>query len=436
MAGLRLKKLVIERFRNVRPGTTLSFSDGMNVLLGKNGTGKSTLLELVAAVASGHLAQLFKDEEADVRADFTYGAECSYSVRVRSVVSAGRANKMAQAAPQTYQVYFEGTLSLGDDEVYEIIQNDSGLRTRRLRPSESSAPPGFRLEHAPEYFIHDVILGTLLDWYSTTGDALESVARGITKSGAALHRFDESLEHFYLLLGRTSSEKQVPPTQVAFVRSEKEPWLAGFSAGTSLLEQVKHRVLDVPTPLTPTLTISSNVLPFLKRSESAFGFASSDMTLRLSSLQNVTEKTRGTYGEGAFFFVAKDGSGFTEMGLSFGQKRLLSFFHYAECNPDIVVADELVNGLHYEWARLCLDTISDRQAFLSSQDPLLFDYLTFESVEQVEQSLILCTLNKSEDGKGQFVWKNVPREEAEAFFRSYENGLQHVSEILKAKGLW
>jgi recombinational DNA repair ATPase RecF len=46
MANLRLRRLKIEKFRNVVPGTELVFGDGMNVLLGRNGTGKTTLLQL------------------------------------------------------------------------------------------------------------------------------------------------------------------------------------------------------------------------------------------------------------------------------------------------------------------------------------------------------------------------------------------------------
>ena len=43
----RLKKLVIHRYRHVKPGTTLVFDDTWNVIVGKNGTGKTTLLKLI-----------------------------------------------------------------------------------------------------------------------------------------------------------------------------------------------------------------------------------------------------------------------------------------------------------------------------------------------------------------------------------------------------
>jgi recombinational DNA repair ATPase RecF len=45
---VKLESLTIHSFRNVEPETKLVFDDGYNVLLGQNGTGKTTLLELVA----------------------------------------------------------------------------------------------------------------------------------------------------------------------------------------------------------------------------------------------------------------------------------------------------------------------------------------------------------------------------------------------------
>jgi len=45
-----LQRLKVHRFRNVRPGTELAFSEHMNVLLGRNGTGKTTLLDLISVV--------------------------------------------------------------------------------------------------------------------------------------------------------------------------------------------------------------------------------------------------------------------------------------------------------------------------------------------------------------------------------------------------
>ena len=47
---LRLSSLTIHKFRNVAPNTTLRFAGGMNLVLGQNGTGKTTFIRLLAAV--------------------------------------------------------------------------------------------------------------------------------------------------------------------------------------------------------------------------------------------------------------------------------------------------------------------------------------------------------------------------------------------------
>jgi len=62
MEGVRLKRLKIEKYRNVAPGTELVFNDGFNVLLGKNGTGKTTLLRLIAMVVTGEFGHLKDDD--------------------------------------------------------------------------------------------------------------------------------------------------------------------------------------------------------------------------------------------------------------------------------------------------------------------------------------------------------------------------------------
>jgi hypothetical protein len=407
MAGLRLKKLVIERFRNVRPGTTLSFSDGMNVLLGKNGTGKSTLLDLVAAVATGNV---FPYESEPLEFEATLSDETSsFSYRVVQRVQGEPDLDDLRGAPVIERA---ATLTLPEHGI-EVERRDGKIRVLR-----AGKEIGSRFDGGWGASALGLLLAVIYSDVRDIPEVARSVARlrtSVVSAANNLYRHDEVLGTLAQMLsgGVSLAEREL-------VLLHRMPTEVGAALKSRVFEHQPYANLDV------------DAVPFLAKVVAAFEFSGGRLDLRLITSAGQVR----VYGEPRFFFTARDGTGFTESALSFGQRRLLSFLYYAACNPDIVVADELVNGLHYEWAKLCLDTISDRQAFLSSQDPLLFDYLTFESVEQVEQSLILCTLDKSEDGKGQFVWRNVPREEAEAFFRSYENGLQHVSEILRAKGLW
>ena len=159
------------------------------------------------------------------------------------------------------------------------------------------------------------------------------------------------------------------------------------------------------------------------------------MTLSLEK-EEATERGGTTmYSDFEFQLTMDDGTVLRHDWLSYGQKRLLSFLYYAAANPDIIIADELVNGLHHEWIDACLEEVKDRQCFLTSQNPLLLDYLSFDSVESVKRSFILC--DRKKNGKrAQLVWGNMPEDAATSFFRAYKAGVQHVSEILRTKGLW
>ena len=141
------------------------------------------------------------------------------------------------------------------------------------------------------------------------------------------------------------------------------------------------------------------------------------------------------YGKFAFTFTLGDDSAINHDALSYGQKRLLSFLYHLDVNRDIIIVDELVNGLHYDWIEACIEEIGDRQAFLTSQNPLLLDFLHFESAEQARRSFILCRREKRDD-KTVTVWENLDEATAEAFFRAYQTRALQVSEILRTKGLW
>src|ERR1700675_1851965 len=67
-----LTRLKIDRFRTVKPGTDLSFGQTFNVLLGKNATGKTTLLDLIAAVTNDDLSAYAKEKEGF---DLTWGVD-------------------------------------------------------------------------------------------------------------------------------------------------------------------------------------------------------------------------------------------------------------------------------------------------------------------------------------------------------------------------
>ena len=119
--------------------------------------------------------------------------------------------------------------------------------------------------------------------------------------------------------------------------------------------------------------------------------------------------------------------------LSFGQKRLLAYLYYLSCNTEIGIADELINGMHHEWIEHCLnEACANRQMFYTSQNPLLLDFLVFQSEAEVSERFVTCKWNEH-DG---FVWGNFDARTGQEFYRLYKAGIQHVSDILRTKNWW
>jgi ATPase subunit of ABC transporter with duplicated ATPase domains len=65
---LRLRRLKINKFRAVKPGVELVFHDGFNVLLGRNATGKTTLLDLISMALRFDFSSI-RDEDFDLEVE-------------------------------------------------------------------------------------------------------------------------------------------------------------------------------------------------------------------------------------------------------------------------------------------------------------------------------------------------------------------------------
>ncbi|MFT5431674.1 MAG: hypothetical protein ACI9OJ_002371 [Myxococcota bacterium] len=179
--------------------------------------------------------------------------------------------------------------------------------------------------------------------------------------------------------------------------------------------------VDVSPPLCSTL----------REAMSLIGSNGCDATMR----QTVT--TSGSISSQRFDqlelrFHFPSGAKVAQDQFSYGQQRIVAYYYYPAASPSIVVADELVNGMHHDWIAACVGSLEGRQAFLSSQNPLLLDQLPFENPDQISRSLVICTANE----RGDFVWRNPNEAEAKRIAAALAVGIQQVSEVLEAQGLW
>ncbi len=71
---------------------------------------------------------------------------------------------------------------------------------------------------------------------------------------------------------------------------------------------------------------------------------------------------------------------------------------------------------------------SDKQAFIGTMNTFVIDTFYFHSAEDFQSRFLLAE-------EGGHV-RRISEEQADAFHRAYETGVQHVSEIIRSDGLW
>jgi energy-coupling factor transporter ATP-binding protein EcfA2 len=432
---VKLRWLEINQFRSVKPGTRLDFAPGYNVLLGQNGTGKTTLLNLVAAVAKGDFTD-YKDIEFDLRFELA-------STSAKATVSARNVPRMSAHEPMRYALLpvdgrsdvlkvrgeFERPefsaevelVSAANEPSFHLEIQGPQLTLKRMDAPASEAPimlimPGGTHRVGP------MVQNGLSQWIWDRGDVLS----GLTElfSQQEISRFDESL-------GYLASLSQF---KIRLTRTAEKPMVSmELNRDVGFLNELVAKAAQRWGQ--ERYSFTAKEIPFLEAAIRLLDFESAEVSVELQE-----SETRGgfesmTLGDLRFLFTHRGGWRLTEKHLSYGQKRLLAFMQYLATVRSVAVADELVNGLHHRWIQDCIKALGDRQAFLTSQNPLLLDYLTFESPEQVRSTFILCRW-EGEGKPAQMRWDNMPQEAAEDFFDSYKVGFQQVGELLQSKGLW
>jgi energy-coupling factor transporter ATP-binding protein EcfA2 len=456
MEGVRLKRLKIDKYRNVAPGTELVFNDGFNVLLGKNGTGKTTLLRLIAAVVTGTFEHL-KDDEFGLEYELTFPA-----LRIIAAIRNEPRKERALTAPQTDNGPF-GTSPLQSEPTWSckitIVLGEGSSAANLCTISADPLSANLRFdgqdhkigvqspfEPNPLYIALNRLLGIISNAANAPNDMTRetrlsvgqrlwfaaTLLETVTRNGG---RFDEALGALDAITGVSSYDNAGDIDWACLGVLEDGRLNTTFSKFIPI-----HLYAAVSTKTrgdlaAGNLQIEHGSLQFLQKTVSILGVKSITLVVPLNIKTTLEGHNVFLYKNFEFLVTLADGTIISHKHLSYGQKRLLSFLYYAACNPDIVIADELVNGLHYEWIGTCLKEIQDRQSFLTSQNPVLLDMLPFESAEEVKRSFILCS-HEARDDRGQMVWKTMSDESADMFYRAYETQALQVSEILRVNDLW
>jgi energy-coupling factor transporter ATP-binding protein EcfA2 len=435
---VKLRWLQVNKFRSVKPGTQLTFNDGHNVLLGQNGTGKTTLLNLVAAALQSSFTD-FEGEEFDI----------SYALASEKLMATLWLRNENRAPPTTLEsksmpyeflrigaltsemglrspmLSVTATVSSKQTGLQVEFEFNSSQGTARRTDEPLSGPPvelnRLNTNKFPPWAL--IILG--LGEFGIQHPAFAGTARDFIDLLAehTFKRFDESLEYFDNL-GELHLRVIRSPDEHIELFGDLDP------LGT-MSERLRGLIRNKWGA--DRYVLSDTDLQFLKHTIQLLDFESAEAIIDLKESKKEDVNDVMHLGNLRFYFTHRGGWKISEKMLSYGQKRMLAFMHYLTTAKSTVISDELVNGLHHRWIRACFEALGQRQVFLTSQNPLLLDYLNFQSPEDVLSTFVLCRWEK---GPEQMVWENMTQEAAEDFFASYKVGFQQVGELLQSKGLW
>lgn len=425
-AMLKLKRLRVERFRSLVKGTELSFSDGINVVLGQNGTGKTTLLELISMVTRSDFSSLAKEAFA---VEYELAAPNADNIIITIRNDQGSTEQIPARKGPGHTL--DSILGTGDFFRSSIQVLESSSRQQILEyDTEHGLSVEGKATRGPGGFPTLADVGFLSFLLTSINSKIPRRSFGHHLShNRNVFRFDESLELF----------KQITTGDLEgniYLVSE-DWWISDlflppfFPPSLIELLRISYRQRQADYRLTNEEWDSLNEL------KNMMGFKGGE--IRIDSIEQPeregAELKTMQIGNLRFRFSWEDGTTITHERLSYGQKRLLTFYYYLACNSDIVIADELVNGLHHRWITASIEAIGQRQAFLTSQNPLLLDYIPITSAEEVRRSFVLCR-GEPREGRPGWIWENMSEEDARELYSAYEVGVEHVSEILQSRGLW
>jgi energy-coupling factor transporter ATP-binding protein EcfA2 len=430
---MKLTKLTLHHYRDLAPGTELVFSPSLNLVLGENGTGRTTLLELLATVLGSDFSGLIH-EPFSLEYDLAF-PRMDIHVAVRNVprataleseVSARtelvRLSRPPREAAPELEPSIEATLQLHAPESRLVVRaTGAGLAC------EVDGKPAWK--RTMQWSLLDRSVWTLVFLVAqylepAVKDRLQELLHRTFLLGPS--RFDEALGAFDKLGTLTYAMEQrdggIFPLGLMALPAWMPAWLR------ARVEQ------EVPADAIE-FHHHESAHSFLARFVSLAGFATGTFRLEVLEKRRSEEGGRLAFGRFGFRFTRRDGSELTHAQLGHGQKRLLAFLYYLDVNADFVVADELANGLHPLWVEACLREFGGRQAFLTSQNPLVFTQLAFASAEELRASLLLCarTLREGRERRG----VSQPTEaQAAALFTAHREGRVPLAELLRTHGLW
>ena len=426
---MKLTHLRIHRYRDVVPGTALAFSPALNLVLGDNGTGRTTLLALLGHVLAADFSSLLHEEfSLEYTLDFP-GMDVHLQVR--------NERPATPAAPESVQALARGTPGASEAPLEPFMCITLALHApdTRLVLRANAEGVAWEVNGQPDYT--QKMYWSLLD--RTAWVVLFLASQRLAPGHK--ERLKELLRRTFLLAPARFDEalggfERIGQSQYAMeTRGEDVFPLGLMSLPTWLPGLLRERAPRAAATGFIDVRHDEGERTFLARFVALAGLSAGRFRVELLDRRSWEDGGRLEFGRFHFTFTRRDGTLLSGEHLGHGQKRLLSLLYYLDVNEDFVLADELANGLHPRWVEAVVRELHGRQAFVTSQNPLLFDYVAPGDSDELRTSLIHCTLAEHA-GRECKAWHNAPPDVSARLFGDYARGGTPLATLLRLHGLW
>ncbi|MET0403146.1 MAG: ATP-binding protein [Cystobacter sp.] len=429
---MKLTHLRIHQYRDVAPGTRLVFSPTLNLVLGENGTGRTTLLELLSRVIASDFSSLIHEEFS-----LEYGlafAGMTLDIRVHNTRPDFTRRADAGAEPLAIVPQREPVEGPALEPFMELVlQLDAPAARLVLRVDALGL--AWEVDGQPAY--SQTMNWSLLD--RTVWVVLFLGAQRLEPGYK--ERLKELLRRTFLLAparfdeGLGTFEKIAQAQYGMEMRGEEVFPLGLMSLPTWLPGVLRERAGQALSTGVIDIRHDEVERGFLGRFVALAGLEAGRFRVELLDKRSYEGGGRLEFGRFNFSFLRRDGAVLAREHLGHGQKRLLSLLYYLDVNEDFFIADELAHALHPRWVEAVMRELGGRQSFVTSQNPLLFDYVAFTSLDEARASLIHCGWEVHEE-RLRKVWSNPSERVTERLYVDHRQGGTPLSTLLRIHGLW
>ena len=361
-----IKSLSVKGLNN-RIDADLEFNEDLNIITGKNGSGKTTILKLLWYLVSGNLERVIFEvpfQQVSVKGDSFFLAIHRRSAREITLTSTDLSNGTQK----------KGTVEQLDDTLRE-------LNKRIVTKSKKSLFfPTFRRIEGGFSGLSDVDHPDRLATSTTEmfQSSLERFSSDISTNG---HRFIASISTHDV--GTLLTQKYADINEE--IRDRQSRLLDEISQkfqvspGDAIGSEISEAVPSVLTDIQQVAKESERLFkPFLVLSELTRNI------LQYQAIQVVGQNAHGEITKGITLGEGSDGATLeTTKGaiasdkLSAGEKQMLSFLCYNAFSENTVIfIDEPELSLHVDWQRLLLPTLLEQetgnQFFIATHSPFIY----------------------------------------------------------------